>query len=343
MVELAGFVWSDLEKIIMVPLLWLATIVAADKCRTLILEGGGAFGAYQAGGIIGLIDALPAEETAYDIITGVSAGSLNAAAFAQFATGDEDSAVTMMNEVWHSLTNNSQIYEEWPDANLLEAILTKPSLFTNQPLVDLVHSILTGPLKRKVSVGTTNLNAGKFELLNETLGTYDFAEATVCSSAIEGVFPYQNFLNKSFGDGGAIMNLDPFTAVTRCIEEYGASQDDIVVDMVFCSASNLVAVKENLKTPDVLSRSIEIHGYDVGMWFLFQAKRAYPRVDFRYVLIPSEPLAGSVLTFTQDPINTNMAIGRKDAQTALNGNGSSSDAMVKWLSKQDRVRLSKKQ
>lgn len=326
----------------MVLLLLLATLVAGDKCRSLVLEGGGAFGAYQAGGIIGLIDGLPIEETAYDVITGVSAGSLNAAAFIQYAKGDEDSAVALMTEVWHQFTNNSMIYTEWPDANLVEAVLTKPSLFSNQPLVDLVHQIIKGPLKRRVSVGASNLDAGKFELLDESLGTYDFGEATVCSSAIEGVFPIQNFLNKTFGDGGAIMNLDPFTAVTRCIEELGASQDDIIVDMVFCSSSSLAASKDMLKTPDVLSRAIEIHDYDSGLWYLFQAKRAYPRVNFRYVLMPSEPLAGSVLEFTQDPITTNMAIGRKDAETALKGNGgTSSDAMIRWLSRQDRVQLSK--
>jgi predicted acylesterase/phospholipase RssA len=325
-------------------LLLLVTLVTADKCRTLALEGGGAFGAYQAGGVICLIEGLSTEETAYDFITGVSVGSLNAAAFAQYAKGEEDSVAGLMSEVWESFTNNSMVYTEWPDTNLLEAVLTKPSLFTNQHLKDLVSQILVSPIVRKISVGTSNLGTGKFEVLNETLGTEGFGEATICSSAIEGVFPYQSFLNKTFGDGGAIMNLDPFSGVTRCMEEQGASQDDIIVDVVFCSGSNLAAATDSLKTPDVISRSMAIRDYDSGIWYLFQAKRAYPRVNFRYVVYPSEPLAGSVLNFTQPPILANMAIGAKDAQTALNGNGGSSSlAMVNWLSRNDRVQLSKKQ
>jgi predicted acylesterase/phospholipase RssA len=328
-------------EIIMVPFLLLVSLVAADKCRSLVLEGGGAFGAYQAGAIAGLVAGLPTEETAYDVITGVSVGALNAAAFTQYAKGDEDSVVALLSEVWRSFTSNSQIYTEWPGTNLLEAVLTKPSLFTNEPLKDLVASILVNPLVRKVSVGATNLDTGKFELLNETLGVQGFAEATICSSAIEGVFPHQQFLNATWGDGGAVMNLDPFTAVTRCMQEYGASQDDIIVDLVFCSSTKLADAMDSLKTPDVISRSMVLHEYDTEMWYLFQAKRAYPRVNFRYVVMPSEALAGNVLNFTQTPITANWAIGLKDAEAALSGNSLSSDAMVRWMSRSDRVRLSK--
>lgn len=326
----------------MVLLFLLATLATADKCRTLVLEGGGAFGAYQAGGVLGLIAGLPTEETAYDVITGVSAGSLNAAAFTQFPRGEEDSVSQLISDVWGSLHNNSQIYIEWPDANLVEAVLTKPSLFSNKPLVDLVNSILVNPLVRKVSVGSTDLNSGKFELLDESLGIQGFAEATICSSAIEGVFPYQNFLGKIWGDGGARLGMDPFTAVNRCMQEFNATQDDIVVDMVFCYSPSLASSESGLKTPDVMGRAYEIHNYNSGIWYLFQAKRAYPRVDFRYILLPSEPLSGGSLNFTQSPISENMRIGRKDAESAINGSrGSSSDAMVGWMSRQDRVQLSK--
>jgi predicted acylesterase/phospholipase RssA len=61
---------------------------ATKKCRALVLQGGGDLGAYQAGGVVGLMDNLDPIETQYDVVTGVSAGSINGIAMAVYAPDD---------------------------------------------------------------------------------------------------------------------------------------------------------------------------------------------------------------------------------------------------------------
>lgn len=59
----------------------------------------------------------------------------------------------------------------------------------------------------------------------------------MCSSAIPVVFPYQNFMDKTFVDGGFTMNMDPFTPIKRCLDE-GFDTSEIIVDMWFLNKDN---------------------------------------------------------------------------------------------------------
>lgn len=52
-----------------------------------MLEGGGDRGIYHAGAFDQLVELLPAGEVAYDMITGISVGSLNALALSFFEKG----------------------------------------------------------------------------------------------------------------------------------------------------------------------------------------------------------------------------------------------------------------
>ena len=59
------------------------------KCRALALSGGANYGAYEAGVMWGLVNYGDSADFAWDVITGVSAGAINTATTAVFATGDE--------------------------------------------------------------------------------------------------------------------------------------------------------------------------------------------------------------------------------------------------------------
>jgi len=51
------------------------------------MSGGANKGAYEAGVVYGLAHNLPASEVAWDVITGVSAGAINAAGMSVFPVG----------------------------------------------------------------------------------------------------------------------------------------------------------------------------------------------------------------------------------------------------------------
>ena len=65
-----------------------AAALAADSCTALALSGGGSNGAWEVGVIWGLYHYGIPQDFAYDVITGVSAGSINTIAMAGWAPED---------------------------------------------------------------------------------------------------------------------------------------------------------------------------------------------------------------------------------------------------------------
>jgi predicted acylesterase/phospholipase RssA len=64
----------------------VSTVSAQNKiCRALVMSGGANRGAYEAGVIHGLSHLLNGTDAYYDVVTGVSAGSLNTAAVSMWA------------------------------------------------------------------------------------------------------------------------------------------------------------------------------------------------------------------------------------------------------------------
>jgi len=70
------------------------------------MSGGGAKGAYEAGVLYGLYNNIPDKKTmAYDVVTGVSAGSINTAAVILFEKGDEQNMINFLSDTWASIVN----------------------------------------------------------------------------------------------------------------------------------------------------------------------------------------------------------------------------------------------
>ena len=78
-----------------------------------MLGGGGDRGAYEAGAVKGLVEALAETGGAkFDIISGVSTGAINSWLMAQHSIGNEADAVEDMVKFWTSISK-SDIYEIW--------------------------------------------------------------------------------------------------------------------------------------------------------------------------------------------------------------------------------------
>ena len=59
----------------------------SDKCKILSLKGGGIHGAWEAGVLKGMTEAMPAELIDYDHIAGVSIGAINSSIFSIYPKG----------------------------------------------------------------------------------------------------------------------------------------------------------------------------------------------------------------------------------------------------------------
>lgn len=70
-----------------------------NKCHALALSGGGSHGSYEAGVLWSLVKGKP-NDFKWDVITGVSAGSINALAISAFKIGDEMNMIEFLTETW---------------------------------------------------------------------------------------------------------------------------------------------------------------------------------------------------------------------------------------------------
>lgn len=92
------------------------------------MSGGGTKGAYEAGVLWGLINSAPdPSKYAWDVVTGVSIGAINAVGVSLWAPGDEAKMVPWLSEVWQELVS-SDVYTNWKPAGPLTGLLEKSGL-----------------------------------------------------------------------------------------------------------------------------------------------------------------------------------------------------------------------
>jgi len=298
----------------------LSSDAQADKCLGLVLQGGGDKGAYQAGALLGLVNGL-GSEAQYDVISGVSIGAVNAAFISQFAKGDDKEMVTKLVDFWLNL-QSSDIYEPW-FGGIVQGLLLEPSIYNTAPSKKFFESIFTQSPKRFISVGATNVNNAQyrtFKNFEANLGPKELVQAVMASFASPGIFPYVTIDGIPYFDGGAVLNMDVGSAVSKCREITGGVDENIHIDIIFLNgktykpqnASNYNAIK-------MLMRAIELMSYQSSLSGLVQAQNSYPKVHFRYVIQPSKTLPDSILPmgFNSEHIKKMIEYGTDDAKDAI--------------------------
>jgi len=96
----------------------------------LILSGGGDKGSYQAGALYEIIHHHADETVQWDIITGISAGSMNGASLSNFAKGDELEAAEFLVALWRGLTQE-QLIKSWSWGGIMRGIYYETGLYDN--------------------------------------------------------------------------------------------------------------------------------------------------------------------------------------------------------------------
>ena len=259
------------------------------------LSSGDEGSAYQAGALMGIVGSnLAAEDYAYDSVSGVSGGALNAVFLASTEKGQEEDAANKMETFWKAATN-TKLYKDWI-GGIARGLSFEGGLYNSAPLEDFLDSQFKDvSIHRKLDVGIVDVVDGTykdFSDANITSGT-TLADAMYASMSIAGFFPPADVLGSSFFDGSAVWDIDVFSAINRCTD-MGFKNEDIVVDVIMTSPANLKDVQaEDYKSIGMLFRYLEISSFYNSMDGLLRAKFAYDGVDFRYVITPSGSIPSS--------------------------------------------------
>ena len=228
-------------KIFTVAALVAAQASAGDtKCHALVLSGGGTNGAWEAGVIWGLTHYGQPSDFFWDVVTGVSAGSVNTIGQVGFEPSDTVAATEYLSNTWASMLNK-QVYREWGDHHgilgLVPSCLENVSCFDDKYMLEFLQDELQQfkEVKRRFTVNAVDVNTGEYVSFNQTnLEFEEIPQAAVSSSSIPGVFPPQHFKGHLLMDGGTVWDIDAFSAVEQCLDIVD-DVTDVIVDVLMCS------------------------------------------------------------------------------------------------------------
>jgi len=177
--------------------------------RALVLSGGGAHGAYQVGVLKRLIHE---KGNTYDVIAGVSVGSINAVQIAQYAPSEQRDAAKMLEVFWRGIKGNDSIYKSWLWGQVES--LWRGGMYNTAPLEALLRkNVNPERLKKsgvKLRVGCVALGKGTYRYVTEHEdGIIDWVMA---SSSYPGAFPPRKIGDELWTDGG-VRDVTPISDV----------------------------------------------------------------------------------------------------------------------------------
>jgi predicted acylesterase/phospholipase RssA len=195
--------------------------------RALVLPGGGAKGSWQVGACEHLI-----VERGYwfDVVTGVSAGAVNAATLAQARNRDELSAeLEHLRSVWLSLRGNHDVYRRrWLGA-LGTLLARQASLYQAGPL----RGVLEGHIDpSRVAASPITLRVGYVDLLSGVYRTAGndhptLVDAVLASCALPLVFPPVPLQNGAeLAVDGGLRGGTPLADALRALAEQPGSGEE---------------------------------------------------------------------------------------------------------------------
>lgn len=187
---------------------------------TLVLSGGGAMGALQAG----LLSVLVRHGFKPGRIVGTSVGALNGAFLAFYP---DEAGIERLLDIWRSLENDRYITFN-PLSMAYRVASRQLSLFNNEFLQRLVeeHTVTDDFAATKVPlhITATNLNTGGKHVFTEG----PVSLAVLASTAIPGAFSPVEIDGVSYVDGGVTANLDLETACAL------GSREILGIDLSHC-------------------------------------------------------------------------------------------------------------
>ena len=154
----------------------------------------------------------------YDVISGISVGSINSAGIALYPKGQEEEATEFMVEMWQNMEAKN-LWKYW-DKGWYDAFTNETGILDSSPLKEFIESVLGNKsFYRKLIVGAVDLQTGSFLNIDaDDLEMEERATAILASASVPGVFPITQLRNYSLVDGSTAWNLNLIGAIQKCYE-----------------------------------------------------------------------------------------------------------------------------
>jgi predicted acylesterase/phospholipase RssA len=192
--------------------------------KILVLSGGGSHGSFEMGVVSKLIQD---DKGGWDLITGVSAGSINGSYLCTIDKKREKEFIKDFKVLWANL-KNKDIFEG-------EYFFNGLSMYNSNKYKCKLEEIFENKLpKRPLIISSTSLNTSRSKIFNfKDIKTYGFVDPIMCSSSVPLVFQPYNFLDDMFVDGGLTSNVLLIEAVNYCLKYFPT--ETIHIDVVICT------------------------------------------------------------------------------------------------------------
>jgi hypothetical protein len=146
-----------------------------------------------------------------------------------------------------------------------------------------------GAQQRFVDIGLTNVLTGNYDDMLAADVDAHLQDIMLASFTYAGFFPPAVSMGSSWFDGTTIYDIDVYSAVNNCLLTHAI--EDVTVDIILTSEKVLRQVDaSNYNSMNMLARYLEVAHYYSVMDGLLRARFAYPKVNFRYIIAPSQAL-----------------------------------------------------
>ena len=166
----------------------------------------------------------------------------------------------------------------------------------------------------------------------------DLPLLTVASASIPFIFPHRHYGDHILMDGGTVWNTNLISAVDKC-KELGHEDSDIILDIILCDQKSISEIGDTGNALNNFLRYYTIQSYYNGMNDIFEFKKTRPNIQYRYLMIPTGPVANGLNMINFNPSNTKpmLELGKKDAANAIAlGEGVSFDIFEEYMNLREK-------
>ena len=161
----------------------------------------------------------------YDVISGISVGSINAGALNAYPRGQEKEATEFLKNVWLNLTNDG-VWRYWPGFEPYQALFNHTSLLDSSPLNDTLSGILKSfnyTTQRKMMTAAVDVETGAILVQDfddiDVHTRQDYVTAILASASVPFVFPFTELNGHKQMDALSCgWNLNMISAINKCME-----------------------------------------------------------------------------------------------------------------------------